>query len=63
MSRLRDRHQNLFDKVGEGPAIIAFRHRLIHGYDSVDAEIVWDVISRKLVDLEAVAQRLLDQVK
>ncbi len=63
MSRLRDRHPELFDRVDEGHAIIAFRNRLIHGYDSVDAEIVWDVITRKLTELELVARRLLDQAK
>jgi uncharacterized protein with HEPN domain len=63
MTRLRDRHPDIFDTVAEGHAIIAFRNRLIHGYDSVDAEIVWDVVTRKLIELESVAQRVLDQVK
>jgi uncharacterized protein with HEPN domain len=37
---LRDRHP-------EAPwrAIIAMRNRLIHGYDGVDYEIVWDVLA------------------
>ena len=28
--------------------IVALRNRLIHGYDSVDDEIVWDIVQFKL---------------
>lgn len=61
MTRLRDRHPDVFDSVNQANTIIAFRNRLIHGYDSVDPEMVWDVIAHELVDLELVAQRLLNQ--
>ena len=63
MTRLREWHPDIFARVNEGHAIIAFRNRLIHGYDAVNAAIVWDVIARKLIDLEVVAQQLLDQAK
>jgi uncharacterized protein with HEPN domain len=63
MTRLREQHPDIFDSVTEGHAIIAFRNRLIHGYDSVNAAIVWDVIARKLVELECVAQQLLDEAR
>lgn len=63
MTRLREWHPDVFASIDEGHAIIAFRNRLIHGYDSVNAAIVWDVIVRKLADLELVAQRLLEQAK
>lgn len=61
MTRLRDLHADVFAQVAEGPAIIAFRNRLIHGYDTVDSEIVWDVIQTKLPDLERVVRSLLEQ--
>ena len=61
MTRLRDRHPDVFDSVTEGHAIIAFRNRLIHGYESVDSEMVWDVIEHELADLQLVAQRLLNE--
>ena len=61
MTRLRDQHPDVFVNVKDGQAIIAFRHRLIHGYDSINPEIVWDVIAHELAELERVAQRLLNQ--
>jgi len=50
--RIRDQFPDLFEKLDAGPQIIGFRNRLIHGYDSVDDAIVWDVITRKLPGLE-----------
>jgi uncharacterized protein with HEPN domain len=31
--------------------IVGLRNRLIHGYDSVDDEIVWDVVQAKVPEL------------
>ncbi len=39
--------------------IIAFRNRLIHGYWSIDLQLVWDVIEHELPALKAVVDRLL----
>lgn len=36
----------------EVPRIVAFRNRLIHGYDSVDDELVWNIVQTKLAALE-----------
>lgn len=33
------------------PRIVGLRNRLIHGYDSVDDEIIWDVIQSKILPL------------
>ena len=32
------------EKLGEFAQIISFRNMLIHGYDQIDQEVVWDVI-------------------
>ena len=34
--------------IPELPRIVALRNRLIHGYDSVDPELVWDVVQTKI---------------
>jgi uncharacterized protein with HEPN domain len=49
---LRDRFSDHFEKLDAGPQIIGFRNRLIHGYDNVDDAIVWDLVTRKLPELE-----------
>lgn len=41
--------------------IVGLRNRLIHGYDSVDDEIVWDIVQSKLIPLSADLERLLLQ--
>jgi uncharacterized protein with HEPN domain len=60
LTRLRDRHPDAFAKIPEGHAIIAFRNRIIHGYDTVDSAIVWDLIETKLSGLAEAAQQLLE---
>ena len=35
------------------PNIVAFRNRLIHGYDTVDDSIVWNIAQEELPSLEA----------
>ena len=42
--------------------IIAFRNRLIHGYWSVDHDLVWDVIERDLPRLKQEVGRLLGEM-
>lgn len=59
MGKLREQAPEVFAKINEGHAIIGFRNRLIHGYDSVDDVIVWDVIQRKLPKLHSEVERLL----
>src|SRR5882757_7656260 len=37
----------------DAPRIVAFRNILIHGYDVVDNNVVWDVVKFKLAPLHA----------
>lgn len=46
--------------IPEHDRIIRFRHVLVHGYDSIRPESVWDVIVHKLEPLHKELQRLLD---
>lgn len=59
MVRLRDRHEEVFDRISDGAVIIGFRNRLIHGYDTVDSRIVWQVIHERLLPLEMIARSIL----
>jgi uncharacterized protein with HEPN domain len=46
------------------PAIVGMRNRLIHGYDTINLDIVWEVVKNDLPPLVAELERILstDQV-
>jgi len=46
-------------RLPERRRIVAFRNILIHGYDNIDAEVVWQVIQSHLPKLLAETQTLL----
>ena len=46
--QLRDLDPVLVARVSEHQRIIAFRNILAHGYDVLDENIVWQVVSEKL---------------
>ena len=58
-SRIRDKDPESFVLLVYAHQVIGLRNRVIHGYDSVDDAIVWDVVSNKLdsfvVQVEAMA--------
>lgn len=42
--------------------VVAMRNRLIHGYDSVDHDILWDTIDQDLPMLLAAVDLLIQQI-
>jgi uncharacterized protein with HEPN domain len=42
--------------------IVGLRNRLIHGYDSVDLEILWQIVNRDLPPLIAVLEQIVTSV-
>jgi uncharacterized protein with HEPN domain len=48
-------------RIGEYERIIAFRNVLIHGYDLVDDDLVWDTIREKVPKLVSDVERLLEE--
>jgi uncharacterized protein with HEPN domain len=43
------------------PEIVGLRNRLIHGYDSVDFDILWQIVSDDLPPLIAALEKLRDE--
>lgn len=41
------------------PSIVGMRNRLIHGYDEVDFDILWDVVTQDLPELISCLERLV----
>jgi uncharacterized protein with HEPN domain len=49
----------LIDQIPELRQIVGLRNRVIHGYDAVDDEIVWDIVQNKLPLLHVHVEDLL----
>lgn len=43
------------------PQIVGLRNRLIHGYDAVDLDILWQIIEHDLPPLITALETILDQ--
>jgi uncharacterized protein with HEPN domain len=61
VGRLSRYHPSAAGRIHERARIIAFRNVLIHGYDLVDDELVWDTARNKLPMLLSQIDELLQQ--
>lgn len=59
LNRLDEEDAGVAAQIAELPRIVAFRNRIIHGYDSVDDATVWGVIDKYLPLLVAQVEKLL----
>ena len=50
---------SLARKIPDLHRIVGLRHRLIHGYDNVDDEILWDALRTKLEPLKTQVEAVL----
>jgi uncharacterized protein with HEPN domain len=62
MNRLRKVSPAVADKIGQVARIVAFRNILVHGYDMLDHEIVWQVIRDDLPALVDQSRVLLSNI-
>jgi uncharacterized protein with HEPN domain len=63
LNKAKDIDPALVEQLPELHRIISLRHRIIHGYDSVDDEIVWDVVQTKAPVLEGQLSALLEEAR
>ena len=61
LNRLTDLDEQAASQISDLARIVAFRNRIIHGYDSVDDATVWGIISSHLPVLVSQAERLLQE--
>jgi uncharacterized protein with HEPN domain len=47
------------EQISAWRQIIGFRHVLVHGYDSVDMQVIWDAIQNDLAPLIAEVTQLM----
>jgi len=57
--RLRAKDQETFQRISASQRAIAFRNRLVHGYDAIDHQIVWETVQNDLPTLKVEAEQLL----
>ena len=50
------------EKISEHRSIIGFRHVLVHGYDSLDSDTVWNVVETKIALLLKQTKTLLQEL-
>ena len=53
--------EEIEEQIPAIPRIVALRNRVIHGYDTVDDEIVWDIVQNNVPTLRDQLQDLLDE--
>lgn len=63
LNRLLRLDPQLAARITDYQRIISFRHVLVHGYDSLDHELVWFVIEVKLPELEQELSGLLREAE
>lgn len=61
LAQLRKVDADTAARVPELPRIVAFRNVLIHGYATIDNQIVWGVVEASLPALRATLESLLAQ--
>lgn len=61
LRRAIDLDPSLEGRISDTARIVAFRNRLIHGYATVSAKVVWGIVETNLPTLRAEVQALLDE--
>jgi len=60
LNRIKKIDDKAIERISEHQRIIGFRNILIHGYDVIDALIVWNAVENHLPILVKEAQELLN---
>lgn len=57
--RVRDLERGVFDSIPDAAKIVGLRNIIIHGYDAIDAKVLWSVVQDRLDDLLKLLNSLL----
>ena len=60
--RLNALNPAVAQRISEHARVIGFRHVLVHGYDSLDHDVVWAIVQTKLAILRGEAETLLREL-
>jgi uncharacterized protein with HEPN domain len=62
LGQLRKLDAMLFERIPDGDLIVAFRNVLAHGYVTLDHRRVYDIASKRAVELQAALEHLLKEM-
>lgn len=60
LSKVKKEEPNLLDQIRESEKIIAFRNVVVHGYDIISDQMVWDIVSTKIDNLIEDCKQIID---
>ena len=61
INRLKQIDEFAYDKISQAGQIVGFRNILVHGYEVVSDQLVWEVIQKHLKELEELCEQLLNE--
>ncbi len=61
INKLRRETPDLSGQIGEAVKIIAFRNVIVHGYDIISDQMVWNIASTKLKNLIEDFTKIIDK--
>lgn len=59
LTRIRNSEPDVFDDVPDAVKIVGLRNLLVHGYDAVDAETIFNLTREPLADLLSTVRQTL----
>ncbi len=62
LNRLKRTDPVVVNKIKDVSGVVAFRNRIIHGYDTIDDTAVWTIIQMKLPEFKSSVLDLLREV-
>jgi len=60
LNRIKQLDSSILQSISEHQRIIAFRNIIVHGYDVIDSEIIWDAVKNHLPKLKNEVEWLLN---
>jgi uncharacterized protein with HEPN domain len=60
MLQLKSLDADFASRIDDHARIIGFRHVLVHGYDAIDSDVLWHVVTVKLPVLRKELEGLLE---
>ena len=57
LNRIKQTDETIFETIADASQIIGFRNILVHGYDIVSDQLVWEIVSEKITELRRLCEK------